>query len=673
LVARVIQGVTDQADRLGSKSDSLKSMLREAESSTTAIKTRTEAQTRALNEKVESQAQSARDTNSALVESLDDKTALTEKQNTIKFNNIREGTKESLAEASELANQDATKAEEHVKATSAQMEKSLEGLKAATAKQVLGASDGVDNLQQQVENVKRTEKQKDAALQAKFDSIKESGEASDAEFEAEMAKAGKMLAGMVDDSHEEMGDLTKKLGAVTSFVQSLVNKQEDKDAIFLESLLEEAKKATAEAKTRTDSASVSVTEFTERVKELGRVTDNAAKEAEGARSNNAEKLSNAAKRFNERLQKEQLSRQSDTQKLADSTKSGLASMDSTMTQLSALETKVTASVNYQLGKLNLQETKINRELKSAVQLEQYSDVESLNRLRKKGDEVREKQAELDKWSSHVRNGWEHFKDLLTVEFKKLGAEFDTSELEASEMEAMEQWAIQDQMHKMAKHLGDEIHDLNDASQARLAALAARSGKALAALMANKDLSDEERAKLIAELQEKSRQEAKGILEENGHLKLDQATAARNLQIATDEVQHSTEMIANLESPKVPPAKSVSEAIDRIHALLREVNIHMSDVPAEEQVAESLVPAEELTAEGSVQAEDSDVEGFVPAKMGSQSIELPGAMPTNLQHRSPVVTPQLGDEATPSPSTASSLLAVAAARTAAVLEQDVRSV
>jgi len=297
----------------------------------------------------------------------------------------------------------------------------------------------------------------------------------------------------------------------------------------------------------------------------------------------------------------------------------------------------------------------------------------LNRLRKKGDEVREKQAELDKWSSHVRNGWEHFKDLLTVEFKKLGAEFDTSELEASEMEAMEQWAIQDQMHKMAKHLGDEIHDLNDASQARLAALAARSGKALAALMANKDLSDEERAKLIAELQEKSRQEAKGILEENGHLKLDQATAARNLQIATDEVQHSTEMIANLESPKVPPAKSVSEAIDRIHALLREVNIHISDVPAEEQVAESLVPAEELTAEGSVQAEDSDVEGFVPAKMGSQSIELPGAMPTNLQHRSPVVTPQLGDEATPSPSTASSLLAVAAARTAAVLEQDVRSV
>jgi len=293
---------------------------------------------------------------------------------------------------------------------------------------------------------------------------------------------------------------------------------------------------------------------------------------------------------------------------------------------------------------------MDRDLSQAVKLEEYTDEDALNRIRDKTELVKKKQEALRSWSDKVGSGWEHFKDLLVSEFGKLGAEFDTSELEASENEAMEQWAIKDMMQKMHAHLGADIDGLNEESQVRLAMLAQRSGKELAALMANKNLTDAELATKIAELNARSRAAAAEILSENGHMKLDQATTSRNLKMAIQEVENSAQMIAKLEVPQVPPAKSVEDAVKNIRELLNEVNRHMDGDDAFTKTA-AQVAAQTQTATG-VGAGGQD------AKNAAEFAAFAGGLDVAPSYYSA----EMGS---------ASLLAVAATRTAAVLEGDAR--
>merc|ERR1719262_1217469 len=111
---------------------------------------------------------------------------------------------------------------------------------------------------------------------------------------------------------------------------------------------------------------------------------------------------------------------------------------------------------------------------------------------------------------------------------------------------MEEWALQEQMHRLKRQLGSELENMTSVAESRLTGLAMRSGAEIAALHRNATMSAQEKAKAIQAVQDRQREQARRILEEDGQLKLDQSTAARNLKVAIYEVERSSKQAAALD-------------------------------------------------------------------------------------------------------------------------------
>merc|ERR1719262_2163086 len=67
------------------------------------------------------------------------------------------------------------------------------------------------------------------------------------------------------------------------------------------------------------------------------------------------------------------------------------------------------------------------------------------------------------------------------------------------------------------------------------------------------------------------------MEEDERLQLDQRTAARNLKVATKEIQKATGVIASLEGPATG-GKDFSSVIGRVHDLIDDANVHILRYP-----------------------------------------------------------------------------------------------
>jgi len=255
-------------------------------------------------------------------------------------------------------------------------------------------------------------------------------------------------------------------------------------------------------------------------------------------------------------------------------------------------------MEYEVGRLKLREATMQKQLRSAVELEKYQDEEEMKKVIAAVNEAKAKEQAIDEWKVSTEAKQKDFHTLVVNEFSKLGEELDLSELEMAKERASEQWAIAQQQKMLEGHLGDEIHDMSALADQRLAALAAQSGKEIAELLKNEELNDAERAKAISAIKNAARMRSQKIVEQDGQLKLDQQTAERNIKIATDEVSQSMGRIATLEGHRVS-GSSVDHVMEKIKGLISQAHsniaAHTSLVEEEgtEQLAEEVAGAHAL--------------------------------------------------------------------------------
>merc|ERR550514_1668152 len=128
----------------------------------------------------------------------------------------------------------------------------------------------------------------------------------------------------------------------------------------------------------------------------------------------------------------------------------------------------------------------------------------------------------------------------------MGENLDLAKMEEAKERAMEQFAVQRQMQSLKVELGGDLKDVSKVGHARLNALAADMGAKIAALYKDRALNDEARAKQVAELNKGMRAKAMRILDEDARLRVDQATAVRNLKVATDEIRQAMARVVEVE-------------------------------------------------------------------------------------------------------------------------------
>merc|ERR1719421_468656 len=152
-----------------------------------------------------------------------------------------------------------------------------------------------------------------------------------------------------------------------------------------------------------------------------------------------------------------------------------------------------------IGKLNLQEEKMDRQLRESVNLEQYQDESKLKEVGDVIDNAKAEEAKITSWRAGTEKAQKSFQDMVVASFRKLGVMVDLSELDMARAKA-EEWAVQEQMRHLKSALGDQMRDLSAVAEQRLAAL--------------------------AKIKEAARQRSQEIVQQDGHMKLEQDTMAR---------------------------------------------------------------------------------------------------------------------------------------------------
>merc|ERR1719440_2490619 len=155
---------------------------------------------------------------------------------------------------------------------------------------------------------------------------------------------------------------------------------------------------------------------------------------------------------------------------------------------------------------------------------------------------------------------------------------DLSELNMARAKAEEEWAVEEQERHLRASLGAEITDLSQVAESRLASLAARSGKEIAELMKDAELTAAERAAKLAKIKEDARARAQEIVAQDGHMKLEQDTMSRKLTIASDDVEQFIMRIASLEGKALPDGQ-LNTVMGRIKGLLDDANEKTGALPS----------------------------------------------------------------------------------------------
>jgi hypothetical protein len=315
-----------------------------------------------------------------------------------------------------------------------------------------------------------------------------------------------------------------------------------------------------------------------------------------------------------------------TQDYQHETDTSVHAVDSTQDLMKTLSTKITGQIQYELGSMELKQAKLDKDLGHTLSLEKYGDEDAIEHLSKKLAEATKNEDELDALKEKLQEKSEATQKKILADFQTLGIEFQMESVEKAQAEAQEKYYVQQQKERLHGLLGDAVDDLRGEQAARLKALAAASGKKIAALMSAQNMSEEERAAALAKIREDARSHAQNILQANNALQLEQETAARQLQVVTDEVGNSMERISALGSASAGTtgAAGLEGTINRIKNMLEQANKQIGDAPLPQDVQDAQAETQQdpAAADG---AGAEDAEGGAGALMQKGEPQPKGLM------------------------------------------------
>jgi len=587
-LAKVVNDATAGigADRaaLTKSSGTVQGIIAEAEAQLGVMKATVGQGAKNFGNELKAEAAADRETHRDLSAAVNDATAKAMSEAETAFENSAHDGKAAIEAEQKESEGDQEASAKTVEATGTRLEQTISRMRATASSEIQGAESKTDKLRAQITQESRSEAQQDKAMKKRFDEIENQGEKQNEEFQKGMDNAKILLSTMAGKDHAQMNDLMEKLDDLAISSQDKVRILNAADAQHLNGVVIHAKGAAGEVGKKVAETQKKVEDFTTKLadadeKSQGDV-DTAVKNAGLFEDKFAEQTRLLTKRLNE----EEIGRKASADTLMMKAQTTGKRLTNIMGSVDNMERKVTAGVQYQLGSLDLEEKKVDRQLREAVKINQYTDAGALRRVVKDAEEAEAREERLLDWKHAASRQQDHFRKKVQQEFGKLGHELDLTSLEEAEQKAMEEWAVQQQMGHLKEVLGAEMQDLSGASKARLAALAQRSGAEIAALMANKDLTDEERAKKLAEIKERARLAAQKILEDNGQLALDQKTAARRLKLATKEVEDSGDQIASLDGAS-NPRPGVDGVVDRVQDLIRQADFHIASTDPNHEAEE----------------------------------------------------------------------------------------
>lgn len=442
---------------------------------------------------------------------------------------------------------------------------------AAEASGEIGAAEAsVKAAERGLQRVDLSREQMDHELESRFQAAQAKADAASAAFTAQVTAFGAQLGDLAAEDQQEAQRLRDYIGAADGEVKSSLNTVIGGDQSHINELRAFLSNNQKEVDDKGKVLEAAVDSFRAEIATLKKKAATAVRNSKAQTAEYERALESANERFNTRLQAEQRSRLEGTDDMLQATQEGLRLLNGALESNGMLAAKVQGALKNKLGSMQLAETRIADDLGKALELQKYSDAGAVDKVLEKLTKVKEQNRLFDSWKAKAQKGTDKFREIVQDEFKSLGSELDLASVAAAEEEAMEEWAVQEQMRSLRRQLGAELRNMSSLAESRLADLARTSGAQLAALHRNRTLTDAERAAAIAKVTAMQRERARAIMEEDQALALEQSTAARNINLATNEVERSAKQLAQLESGKGPQhvgGGGVDATLDRVRSMV----------------------------------------------------------------------------------------------------------
>merc|ERR1719247_131635 len=552
----------------------LHGMLKEAEQRAAAQKKQVGSEVEQLTKDAGEQTKAAEDANADIERHMDTVGQAAENAGNKAVSEAGASISSSLEEGKKETDGAVAGAAETVDKNEAKGNSDMQSFEETADKELTGAGKTVKTLEGDIRGEEKRERKTEEEINATSETINNLLKEQSSAFEAEMQQLGEQLQLAVGGDSEKLQDLMQVLQNIRQDTQTAVEKQSNEDTVFLSDLIKDARQKLKDVEDRVGEAELKANNFAATVSGESAAVDKSMEKAEQVSGEYQKKVADVKKSYVQKIGEERRARQEQVGGITSQMQSEFKKSWEMMREVERVGTGpmgiIGPAFDLKIGTLNLQEEKMDRQLRESVNLEQYQDESKLKEVGDVIDNAKAEEAKITSWRAGTEKAQKSFQDMVVASFRKLGVMVDLSELDMARAKAEEEWAVQEQMRHLKSALGDQMRDLSAVAEQRLAALAARSGKEIAELMKNEELTAEERAAALAKIKEAARQRSQEIVEQDGHMKLEQDTMARKLTIAGDEVEQFMSRIASLEGHAAPGGQ-LKKVMGRIKTLLDEAN------------------------------------------------------------------------------------------------------
>jgi hypothetical protein len=247
-----------------------------------------------------------------------------------------------------------------------------------------------------------------------------------------------------------------------------------------------------------------------------------------------------------------------------------------ITVLSALDSRAAAQVKVAVEKIETGLGHFDQELARLLELEKYQEDHVLHGISADIDAVNTSVVKLRAWREQAESDSLTWKTKVQNEFESMGEALDLTELQAEEEKAAQQFAVQQAMEHLTTHLSDELGSMSASAQSQIAKLTAVAGAEIKALMEDTALSDAEKAKRLAEIKERLRQDALQVLRSGVSGDVHNAALERRLRAGEEEVLNTVAQISSLRETTDVSQKSLDDQLNNLKQRVADAGANIGD-------------------------------------------------------------------------------------------------
>lgn len=397
---------------------------------------------------------------------------------------------------------------------------------------------------------------------------------------------GRKIAENTAEGKEEAEKIVSEMSEDAEKVKEAILAQRNAEDKSLEGVVADAAETQRSLETPLNGIQKKLQTFHQKIEASESYSDHMSEDAGNQRQQLQAQVQQLSKQFMSALDKTKQQRVTETGAFRKENSEIFGTLDDAVDTLKKMEKQVVGMVQGSVGKVAQDEQSLDSNLNHMVELEKYQDENAVKKVKSDMADLTKLLERLNTWRSAVTENVGDWRKAVQEAFVAVGSSFEVVELETSEQQAAERSAIEGQMNDLGDHLQHDLGSMSEHEKKQIALLAAQSGKAIAALMANEKLSRAEKAEQLAKIKAQCREEARKVLEANNEAGLEAENAERKINVAQADIENVVERIGALSGSSMPTFDSKGTAKDQLNDIMGMAK------SAEQYMAENPVPAEE---------------------------------------------------------------------------------